>query len=390
MHKNLKKSKTTHKNHIKKIIVFCIIAFFISGCSKTEIKKPSQVIDAENETQIKDKTETKQKVQEKKLSELYDWDNARIKADFYYPNFGQGLILQNKDYVFYPEDGFKIVRINKSDGKKLIIYEANYAKDPYIHYCLADNGLYIEYENNIYFCDFEGENKYKVISRKKLKKQITAIEHDGWHGGIKTIHFYKDDLYFVTFFYVWKLDLSTNKITKMSKDTVGTASVICFCNTNLYYIGNGNDSIYKTDIKTGKCKRIISPQKNLKVNGNISRKYYSALTEVDGKVYYVQEQGIKNLILYMYRSGKSDKKICEFDLSSANLYSSSADSGKIAFKYRRGDTINNIIIYDIRSGVTSKIKYIKHLDGLGFFIGDILFYFRDEKKYPNFLSLNYD
>ena len=61
---------------------------------------------------------------------MYNWDNARSKDDLHYPNLGQGLILQNKDYVFYPEDGFKIICINKSDGKSKVIYKANYDKKP--------------------------------------------------------------------------------------------------------------------------------------------------------------------------------------------------------------------------------------------------------------------
>ena len=380
--------KVSHKNYIV-IVFFCLLSVCVNGCSNSKKIEISQITDTEDRNQIKDRSEKNAKPSEKgkkKFSELCDWNSARIKADFPDLNFGYGLILQNQDYVFYPEDGNKLVRISKFDGEKKIIYKAKYDKTNTIHYFLTDTGLFIEYANNIYFCDFEGKNKYKVISRKKIKKQITAIEPDGWHGGIKTIYFYKDNLYFVTFFYVWKLDLSTNKIEKMSKDTVDD---MCFCNNKLYY--TDNISIYTTNINTGKCKRIIGPKKNEKENVNIPKKYYPELVEADGKVYYIQKQGVENLVLYMYRNGKADKKIYEFNVSSAAVSSIESCSGKIFFGYRKGSGKDrNIIIYDIKSSAITKIDRLKHFDASAFLFEDMLFYFRYGKKYKNLICLIYD
>ena len=47
-------------------------------------------------------------------------------------------------------------------------------------------------------------------------------------------------------------------------------SMACFCGSTLYYIGPG-DSLYKTDIRTGKTSLV-------------TKKECAALTETDGKL----------------------------------------------------------------------------------------------------------
>ena len=87
----------------------------------------------------------------------------------------------------------------------------------YIHYCLSDNGLFIEYNGDVYSCGFDGKNLYKIISRKKLKKQVTAIEPDAWYyGNADSLKFHQGSLYLSIGNIIWKLDLETKKITKMS------------------------------------------------------------------------------------------------------------------------------------------------------------------------------
>ena len=61
----------------------------------------------------------------------------------------------------------------------------------------------------------------------------------------------------------------------------------------------------------------------------------------------------------MYREGKKDKKIYDFDEMPV-IYSIYSDSGKIAIEYKYNtDKPYNIIIYDIKSSTTSKIKKYK-------------------------------
>lgn len=211
---------------------------------------------------------------------MYDWNKAKIPMDWYYPNFGEGQVLQNQDYIFYPEEDNKIIRIRKSDGMKEIICEFDYNKNACVHYCLADNGMFVEYASDIYFCGLDGKNQYKIISRKKLKKQITAIEDKGWMRGICTLYFYKDSLYLVSHYYMWKLDLTTKKITKMSELTMGG----CFCGNTLYYMDFSQRMVYKTNIHTGKSTLVLG-------NKEVSSTSYYGLTETDGKLYYVKCKG---------------------------------------------------------------------------------------------------
>ena len=186
---------------------------------------------------------------------MYDWDNARIPIDWYYPSFGEGQILQNQDYIFYPEDGNKIVRISKSDGSKEIICEFDFIEDKFIHYCLSEDGMFVEYNSNIYSCGFDGENIRKIISRKKLKKQMTAIKNNKFIGNIATLYFYKGNLYMVSYYRVWKLDLTTKKITKMLKNTFWGG---CFCavNANGYFDSENSEEAHYEKRKAMNAQRL--------------------------------------------------------------------------------------------------------------------------------------
>lgn len=354
---------------------------FLVGCSQSEKEeKGFQRIIKENQVQ------TEQKVKKEKLSEICDWDNAKIRAYEYAPSFGETLILQNQNYVFYPEDGRKIIRISKSDGRKKTIYEGDANKKTCIGYCMADNGLYIEYANDIYFLDFNGENKHKIISRKKVEKQISAISPDRWSGGIESIYFYKNDLYLCDG-YIYKLDLSTKKIIKMSKEMTSLGG--CFCDNTLYYVAAVGTAVYKVNIVTGKNKQILGKGESVKDTNSHTLKYYYGLTEVDGKVYYVQLQEEKNPVLYMYYDGKKDKKVHEIDISRFGASMIYSDSGKIAIDY-----INNVIVYDIKSSVTSIVENIENYFCLLYMADDMLFYYPlssdDDADYDYALCLSYD
>ncbi len=367
LQRDRKMFKLIYKNCIKKFAALLFMSVLLIGCSQPVKEKTSQVVVKEENMQLDKEVQPEEK-QKEKLSEMYDWDNARIPSNWYYPNFGEGQILQNQDYIFYPEDSNKIVRISKSDGSKEIICEFDFIEDKFIHYCLSEDGMFVEYNSNIYSCGFDGENIRKIISRKKLKKQMTAIENNKFIGNIATLYFYKDNLYMVSYYCMWKLDLTTKKITQMSETTFWDG---CFCGDSLYYI-IGRTEIYKTDINTGKRTRILGTGERWSKENSKRFKNYYGLTEVDGKVYYVQIG--KRTSVYMYREGKKDKKIYDFDEMPV-IYSIYSDSGKIAIEYKYNtDKPYNIIIYDIKSSTTSKIKNIKDFSGLVYFVDDIIFY----------------
>ncbi len=375
LQRDRKMFKLIGKNYIKRLITLLFISVLLIGCSQSVKEKTSQVVVKEENTQPDKEVQPEEK-QKKKLSEMYDWDNARIPIDWYYPSFGEGQILQNQDYIFYPEDGNKIVRISKSDGSKEIICEFDFIEDKFIHYCLSEDGMFVEYNSNIYSCGFDGENIRKIISRKKLKKQMTAIENNKFIGNIATLYFYKDNLYMVSYYCMWKLDLTTKKITQMSETTFWDG---CFCGDSLYYI-IGRTEIYKTDINTGKRTRILGTGERWSKENSKRFKNYYGLTEVDGKVYYVQIG--KKTSVYMYREGKKDKKIYDFEEIPVR-YSIRSDSGKIAIHYRYNTSgHDNVIIYDIKSSTASKIKNIKDLS-LVYFVDDMIFYAGDMSKKNN-------
>ncbi len=368
--------KLIGKNYIKKFVALLFLCVVLTGCSKSVKEETTQVV-VKEENEQPDKEVQPEEKQKKKLSEMYDWNNARIPLDWYYPNFGEGQILQNQDYIFYPEDGNKIVRISKSDGSKEIICEFDFIEDKFIHYCLSEDGMFVEYNSNIYSCGFDGENIRKIISRKKLKKQMTAIKNNKFIGNIATLYFYKGNLYMVSYYRVWKLDLTTKKITKMLKNTFWGG---CFCGNALYYMPRRSSIVYKTDINTGKRTRILGTGERWSKENSKRFKNYYGLTEVDGKVYYVQIG--KKTSVYMYREGKKDKKIYDFEEIPVR-YSIRSDSGKIAIHYRYNTSgHDNVIIYDIKSSTASKIKNIKDLS-LVYFVDDMIFYAGDMSKKNN-------
>ncbi len=368
--------KLAGKNYIKKFIILCFLPVLLTGCSQSVKGETAQVV-VKEENKPPEKEVQPEEKQKKKLSEIYDWDNARIPIDWYYPNFGEGQILQNQDYIFYPEDSNKIARISKSDGSKEIICEFDFIEDKFIHYCLSEDGMFVEYNCNIYSCGFDGENMHKIISRKKLKKQMTAIKNNKFIGNIATLYFYKGNLYMVSYYRVWKLDLTTKKITKMLKNTFWGG---CFCGNALYYMPRRSSIVYKTDINTGKRTRILGTGERWSKENSKRFKNYYGLTEVDGKVYYVQIG--KKTSVYMYREGKKDKKIYDFEEIPVR-YSIRSDSGKIAIHYRYNTSgHDNVIIYDIKSSTASKIKNIKDLS-LVYFVDDMIFYAGDMSKKNN-------
>lgn len=362
---------------INKIIIISFLCVFITGCSQPVKEETSQAVVKEDEIQEDKGVQPVQEKKKEKLSEMYDWDKAKIPVDWYYPNFGEGQVLQNQDYIFYPEKGNKIIRIRKSDGMKEIICEFDYNKKADIHYCLADNGMFVEYASDIYFCGLDGKNQHKIISCKKLKKQITAIEDKGWMRGICTLYFYKDSLYLVSHYYMWKLDLTTKKITKMSELTMGG----CFCGNTLYYMDLGQRAVYKTNIHTGKSTLALGNEED-------SSTSYYGLTETDGKLYYVKCKGWSKFIVYMYRKGKKDKKIYKFNLGDSIAYCIKSESGKIIIHYRDDKREkDSIIIYDIKPSVVSKIENIKGFYDLVYIAGDMVFYAgMTDMEYDRYLS----
>ena len=304
-----------------------------------------------------------QENQEEKLSDKYDWDNAKITNDYdelSVLNLGNGLVLQNENYIFYPEDGCKIIRINKKDKTVKVVCGFDPAKKKHrktgIHFCLSDSRLFISYAGSIYSCGFEGEDLHKILSGKKLNKQTNIYE-------IYAMCFHNGSLYLSSDIWsIYRLDLETKKATKISDYNTNTG---CLCGNTLYYITQ-YDSLCKTDIRTGR-------------NTFIADTGMYTVTESDSKPYYLEYEEWGKSAIYMYRKGKKDKKIWESDLA---VSKACCAPGKIAIQYYNSHKCdirdNNVIIYDIKASTITKIENIPDIHTLVGLSGNMLFYIKTQ------------
>ncbi len=315
--------------------------------------------------------------QEEKLSVKYDWDSAKITNDYNkdnIPDLGNGPVLQNENYILYPENGCKIIRINKKDKTVKIICSFDPAKKKHgttgIHFCLSDSRLFISYAGNIYSCGFEGEDFHKILSRKKLN-QLTGIYN------VYTMRFHKGSLDLPSYIdSICRLDLETKKATQTSDYYNIDAG--CLCGNTLYYTEYYSDSLYRIDINTGRRTLIAD-------TGNY------AVTESDGKPYYLESGSGEKSDIYMYRKGKKDKKIWESGLSGTEAY---CTPGKIAMQYcnsnssqKYGFRYNNVLIYDIKTSTITKIENIPDFYSIAGLSGDMLFYTKNEDdKYLSYIA----
>ena len=94
------------KKTLKKATAFCLLALLLAGCQKPATKEPESVAVNEETVQPAITVPEKQgpvQAKEKKLSEIYDWEKARIMDCRYSLNFGEGQVLQNqKKIMSYP------------------------------------------------------------------------------------------------------------------------------------------------------------------------------------------------------------------------------------------------------------------------------------------------
>ncbi len=325
---------------------------------------------------------TPQESQEEKLSDKYDWDSAKITNDYdedNVPNLGNGPVLQNENYIFYPEDGCRIIRINKKDKTVKLVCGFDPAKKKHsttgIHFCLSDSRLFISYAGSIYSCGFEGEDLHKIISRKKLKK-LTGMAN------VYAMCFHKGSLYLPS--YAWsicRLDLETKKATETSDYYSIFAG--CLCGNALYYTKYMYESLYKVDIHN-----IHTDRHTLIADADDY-----AVTESGGKPYYLKYKLFEKAAIYMYHKGKKDKKIWESDIAVTEAY---CTPGKIAMRYcikqkyglqKYDFRDNNVLIYDIKTSTITKIENIPDFYSIVGLSGDILFYTKNwDDKYLSYMA----
>ena len=88
---------------MKKILaIVTILTVLIVGCGNKE----------NIETEKNRRTETREKTP---ISKLYDWKQAKIKNIGDGSNFGTEFVVQNEKYIFFPQNGNKVVRLDKNN-----------------------------------------------------------------------------------------------------------------------------------------------------------------------------------------------------------------------------------------------------------------------------------
>ncbi|MCM1245649.1 MAG: hypothetical protein NC293_08425 [Roseburia sp.] len=180
------------KNKILMCVIVLVVAMISTSCSN-KLKSNNTGL----ETSLEDDSEDTGAPEELNMSDIYDWDKAMIKNIGYSPEFGSGAIVQNDEYVFFPQNGNKVIRLNKFSKEEKLIMKFDEMGDEAagVRFCLMENGLYIEYAGDVYTSDFEGNNVSKILSGSEMKKTISDIINDDTYDSsdIMALEFYQDN-----------------------------------------------------------------------------------------------------------------------------------------------------------------------------------------------------
>lgn len=174
-----------------KILIILIFTTSLIGCTDIENVNPNNDFEKTNKFSI---------------SELMDWENAKIVDIGFYPKFEEAGVVQNDNYCF---------------------------------------------------------------SSKKLRKQISSMIDsplDGEHNIIQGMKFYQGDLYlFLSSFNIMKLDLETKEFVQVAQHT----DEGCFFNDELFYIDFSAASMYKVNLSNlkRKCIRGKDKERDAEKNG---------------------------------------------------------------------------------------------------------------------------
>lgn len=359
---------------LKFLLTWLLIVVFV-GCSS---------VGNSNDNPIKNE---KEKISS--LSKMLNWDKAKIIDIGYYPKFEEGVIVQNENYIFYPHDGNKIIRIDKSSRKQKVILELETIRGKRVsaQICLAEDTLFVEYEGDIYRCNFEGDDVQKIISGTKLKEQISSLVNYSLKNdcrNIQGIKYYQENLYlFLSSFYIIKFDLDTKEFVQVAKDT----DTGCFCKNALYYIDSNSTMIYKVDLSTLKRMRLRGEKRDKLMSNDIECEYYCNIAEVDNQIYYLRRRKDQVPILYMYCEDGNDKKVYEYQGKVKDFRVANNDLTRVVCEFHDVDNGNRYLqMFDIKSSVANQIELPKDFETSAFFAGDLMFYSKstsDDKYLSN-------
>ena len=363
-------------NNMKKYrIVAVFVMILLMGCGSAQngkMKESSTMKESEETISIK----------------TYDWNHARIKDMVDMQCFGNGPIVQNENYIFYPKDGYKVARVDKEKKDEKIIYEFTPSKEEGVgvHITLGEDVIFFEYDGNIVSSDYNGENVVKIISKRNMEKRLSK-DIDFNYYQIWALHYYKKNLYFMSRFRIYEYDIRTGAITLLDDDT----DEVCFCGNSLFISRYSWTALYEVNLSNHKKKRIRGKETNIKeVENTDAVKYYQGLMEVDNEFYYVRRHnGGKRPAVYQYCKGGKDKKIYEFEISPGHDYDEIpvCDSSKIACSYYDNDIEDKrLMIYDINTGKLKIIDLPGDRFNYDFIIENLVFYWKEDSDYISCFS----
>lgn len=224
------------------------------------------------------KTTKKQVNSNRKLSQILDVKKMQIKSDDGYGSLRIiNPVVENKSYVFYIENGKKIIKVNKQSKEKSVIVTFKRVNKGGLS--LEGNYLYYIYNQEIYKSNFKG--KYtKILSKENLKKC-------GVNAEVVSVKMYHNKLYIIMEDYtnLYVVQYNEEKYKVLIK---GYMRQICFGGECLYYIDKGGAGIYEINLNTQKQQRIrgIKWYEDYEMDNH---PIYVEITVYNGKLYYVDE-----------------------------------------------------------------------------------------------------
>ena len=83
-------------------------------------------------------------VDNNKSYKLINWKEAKIVDIGFYPRFAESTVVQDDKYIFYPDEGDKIMRVEKTTGERKCIFKLQDVKEGTgAQLCLAGNKLFM-------------------------------------------------------------------------------------------------------------------------------------------------------------------------------------------------------------------------------------------------------
>lgn len=330
------------------LLIFCLILLLLAACNRKSAKNYSN--------------------SNNKLSQILNVKNLQIKSDGGYGSLRIiNPVVENKNYVFYIEDGKRVIKVNKHNKEKTaIIVFKNLDKGGL---SLEGNYLYYIYNQEVYRSDFKGKH-VKILSKENLKKS-------GINAKVVSVKMYHNKLYLIMENYtdLYVIQYNKKKYKVLIKDYMRQ---LCFGEENLYYIDRDGAGIYQINLNTLKQQRIrgIKWYENYMLDDHPS---YLEITVYNGNLYYTRWEDTgdrSHQIMYKYKKNKKDEKIFEFQGAASSI----ADSQKViadevVYDYEH----EGMQVFDLKNKKSYIIKKPTYKTGsINFLLDDVILYKGDK------------